>query len=820
MKHANIFACLVHENFECIVDLLQNLRYFDRDSLVLLYDGGESATLLPGKFPYARFNATIVPDPQPMRWGRLHRFAFDCLRYAVENYEFESLTIVDSDQLLLRSGYSSFIGDFLRRHPRVGLVVKNCEPLKPDTPIHPARAALSEAGLWRPLLEEFPGTATRFAGWTTVYWSLWPGTVFSAAAARQICDRFLGNQLLEEILAATGIVATEEILFPTLVMLLGYDLAGTPCVPRYVRWRRPLALEELEAARGELLAFWAHPVTRDYADPARTRLRTLCDGYLRSGIERVDFRSGSVTAHNAPIDAAGIITTARGIEGWLADGEAEALIAAARQAGLAAVQREAAFVEIGSYCGKSTVVLGLAARTLDRPVRILAIDPFQGCLGAADGGIVHTQPTFDRFLDNIRKEGLAGIVQPLRAPSYQVSWEGPIDLLFIDGLHDYPNVARDFHHFAASVEPGGLVVFHDYAPYYPGVRTFVEELLADGCYEVIRQVDSLAVLRKSNAAAIAVPVIAVPSALDRRQRVPRSLPPIGPGHPDASIIVPAHNEGRDVFLTLEALHAATDLCYEVIVVDDGSTDGCCDFLRRSGGACNGARLIAQTRRGVVGAREAGERLANAPYLVFLDGHCFPEPGWLARLLSVLEREDGCIAGPCVTVAGSRASKGYGITFSGPDLSVQWLGRRSEITYEVPMVGGCCMAMRRSFFRSIGGFDAMRSYGFEDAEICIRAWLFGYSVRVVPDADVAHRFKPATNFQVAWDDYLYNAMRLARLHFEGERLERITVSLRSKPDFERVAAKMFTDDLWDRYAFVRSRRRLDADWLCRKFELRI
>src|SRR5688572_21446669 len=114
-----------------------------------------------------------------MRWGRLHDFAFDCIRYAADRLEFDAFTIVDSDQLLLRRGYSSFIADALHRRPRVGLLGKSCEPCKLDTAVHPAQAALAEADLWRPLLARFPETAARFADWTTVFWTLWPSTVLS-----------------------------------------------------------------------------------------------------------------------------------------------------------------------------------------------------------------------------------------------------------------------------------------------------------------------------------------------------------------------------------------------------------------------------------------------------------------------------------------------------------------------------------------------------------------------------------------------------------------------------------------------------------------
>jgi len=65
----NIFACLVHENPECIIDLVRNLRALDPDSLVLLYNGSEDAGLLPSSFPFERYNVVAHPSPRPAQWG-------------------------------------------------------------------------------------------------------------------------------------------------------------------------------------------------------------------------------------------------------------------------------------------------------------------------------------------------------------------------------------------------------------------------------------------------------------------------------------------------------------------------------------------------------------------------------------------------------------------------------------------------------------------------------------------------------------------------------------------------------------------------------
>src|SRR5947209_20281692 len=109
----NIFACLVHENQDCVIDLVRNLRALDPASVILLYNGGRSADLLDHGFPFERYGAVRHPAPRPAAWGTLHGFALDAMQYALDSFAFDTLTIVDSDQLATRRGYSEYLGRFL-----------------------------------------------------------------------------------------------------------------------------------------------------------------------------------------------------------------------------------------------------------------------------------------------------------------------------------------------------------------------------------------------------------------------------------------------------------------------------------------------------------------------------------------------------------------------------------------------------------------------------------------------------------------------------------------------------------------------------------
>ena len=137
---------------------------------------------------------------------------------------------------------------------------------------------------------------------------------------------------------------------------------------------------------------------------------------------------------------------------------------------------------------------GLVARLLRPDVKVFAIDPHEGITGALGQGLNHGQPTFHRFCENMKAAGVCGQIEARVCKSWEIDWQQPIGLLFIDGLHDYSSVARDFRHFEPWVN-GGLVAFHDYGNDFPGVRMFVTELLDSGRYIAVERIRSLFVLR-------------------------------------------------------------------------------------------------------------------------------------------------------------------------------------------------------------------------------------------------------------------------------------------------------------------------------------
>jgi hypothetical protein len=190
-----------------------------------------------------------------------------------------------------------------------------------------------------------------------------------------------------------------------------------------------------------------------------------------------------------------IVRVMQAVEGYLYDDEADLLVAATSHV-LTKSREPKAVVEIGSYCGKSTVIFGLVVKALCPNVKVYAIDPHEGELSVGEE-TVSGEPTFARFMHNITNAGLRNIVVPIKEYSFAVQWRKPISLLFIDGLHDYRSVARDFIHFAPWVVPGGYVAFHDYGKSdFPGVTAFVDEIVDLGYWQPVERIAGLIVLER------------------------------------------------------------------------------------------------------------------------------------------------------------------------------------------------------------------------------------------------------------------------------------------------------------------------------------
>lgn len=192
------------------------------------------------------------------------------------------------------------------------------------------------------------------------------------------------------------------------------------------------------------------------------------------------------------------------VKGFLSEDEGALLYRCAAQSGSTAPA-----LEVGSYCGKSTVYLGLGCLQAGR--RLLAVDHHRGSEEHQPGELFHdpelldadgrfdTLPTFRRTL---RAAGLEDTVIPVLASSAQLAaeWSGVLSLVFIDGGHSLAAALSDYRGWAGHIERGGLLAIHDVYPRpEDGGQAPIavyRMALASGLFEDFAQADSLRVLRR------------------------------------------------------------------------------------------------------------------------------------------------------------------------------------------------------------------------------------------------------------------------------------------------------------------------------------
>jgi glycosyltransferase involved in cell wall biosynthesis len=284
-----------------------------------------------------------------------------------------------------------------------------------------------------------------------------------------------------------------------------------------------------------------------------------------------------------------------------------------------------------------------------------------------------------------------------------------------------------------------------------------------------------------------------------------------------SVILPAANESVMLKRTVEQFAATLPENSEVIVVDNGSTDGSADFLAE--GAYESVHLIrTPDLLGVAGARNRGLAEARGEIVVFADAHLDLPVHWWQPIVCTLSRPEVGVVGPGIGVMGRpELPVACGQRIAESKLRVQWLPWKGVEPYPVPTLGGGFMAMRHDTLKQAGAFDAgMPQWGSEDLELCVRYWLLGYEVWVTPTVTVLHYFRKSNPYKVGWGAVTHNLLRVALLHFSEARIARVIDALKSKDNFAQAIAYTVESDVWQKRAEFVARRVRDDDWYFQRF----
>ena len=228
-------------------------------------------------------------------------------------------------------------------------------------------------------------------------------------------------------------------------------------------------------------------------------------------------------------------------------------------------------------------------------------------------------------------------------------------------------------------------------------------------------------------------------------------PPAGPfapfalatsERPLASIVIPVYGQSAHTLACLRALAAHPPAAaFEVLVVDDGSTDDTPELMPRIGGLRYHRR---PANGGFIAACNDGAALARGEYLVLLNNDTVPQPGWLDALLGTFATHPGAgLVGAQLLYPDGRLQEAGGVVFA--DGSAWNLGRHGDpadpryaYVRDADYVSGAAIAIPRHLFLDLGGFDARYAPAYyEDTDLAFAVRAAGRRVLYQPAARVVH-----------------------------------------------------------------------------------
>ncbi len=205
--------------------------------------------------------------------------------------------------------------------------------------------------------------------------------------------------------------------------------------------------------------------------------------------------------------------------------------------------------------------------------------------------------------------------------------------------------------------------------------------------------------------------------------------PFPPGirWPRISVVVCTYNGSKTIRDCMEGLLCLEYPDFEVIVVDDGSTDGTADIVRQYG-----FRVISTNNRGLSSARNTGMKAASGEIVAYIDDDAYPDPDWLTYLTAgFMNTRHAAVGGPNIPPQSDGPIAECVAHAPGGPVHVLLSDQQAE---HIP---GCNMAFRKAALQEIGGFDPRFRAAGDDVDVCWRLQEKNYTLGFSPAAMVWH-----------------------------------------------------------------------------------
>jgi GT2 family glycosyltransferase len=221
--------------------------------------------------------------------------------------------------------------------------------------------------------------------------------------------------------------------------------------------------------------------------------------------------------------------------------------------------------------------------------------------------------------------------------------------------------------------------------------------------------------------------------------------------PFVSVVVPCYNRAAFLPRCLGALFAQSypRHRFEIVLVDDGSTDGTARAARPLARHWSGRlRVVEQPNGGPASARNAGIRAATGEIVAFTDSDCVADADWLERVVAplVADPQAAGVGGPIANVA----PEGRVARFLDATAFYRHRVRGGAVDYLLT----ANVAFRRAALTAVGGFSEREGAWGEDADLSFRLRQAGHRLLLAPAGRVTHYGSPMSVFGLARELYRY------------------------------------------------------------------
>jgi hypothetical protein len=218
----------------------------------------------------------------------------------------------------------------------------------------------------------------------------------------------------------------------------------------------------------------------------------------------------------------------------------------------------------------------------------------------------------------------------------------------------------------------------------------------------------------------------------------------GKNDPLVSILILNYNGLKYVDKCLTSILQTNYSNFEIIFIDNASTDGSYEYVKKRYGDDPRLKIIRNKRNyGFAKGNNIGSSYAKGDYLVFLNVDTEVEPNWLRELVKLMESDPSIGAAQAkllrmdeprrLDTCGHKLTP-YGFTY---EVGLNEVANSYNNILEILAGKGAALMVRRKIFEEVGGFDEDYFLLREETDLCWRIWLRGYKVVFTPKAKVLH-----------------------------------------------------------------------------------